>query len=350
MKEREESLDILRLIGIFSIIYAHTTIPMWLYQLRNFGTPLLVVASALTTYFIFSHRKLKIWKFYKKRIIKLVIPAWIFAILLFFIMLVIACIQNKPFPFTQNAIISAFTFGDGMLFFWIFRIYIMLAIITPFALLLSKKIRDARRFYILVLLAYIGYELFCHWLFMNTSSSLFRRFILDFLSYTLIFLYGLRLSELKTIIIFYISLFSLLVFTIIGVYLYNESGHFIQTRDYRFPPRLYYLSYAIFFINVIYILSKKFFSRILPMKYVSWLSSNSLWIYLWHIYAYFMFAYGFSSVLKKYFQNIYIYSSIEFLFLISVGIGMTIVQKILVNRFLKTSGNKHLKFVGQLFN
>lgn len=72
MRQREVSYDLLRVIGILVIMIAHADPPLWLFQLRNFGTPILIVTSALTHAYIYRDRSIAILPFYKKRMSRLI--------------------------------------------------------------------------------------------------------------------------------------------------------------------------------------------------------------------------------------------------------------------------------------
>ena len=58
--ERNFNYDLMRLMGLLIIMVAHSSPPDWLFQLRNFGTPLLIVGSALTYAMIYENRKIHI--------------------------------------------------------------------------------------------------------------------------------------------------------------------------------------------------------------------------------------------------------------------------------------------------
>jgi len=58
MRERDTSLDLMRFLGVLVLMLAHAEPPGWLFQLRNFGTPLLIVASAATYAVIYRDKTL----------------------------------------------------------------------------------------------------------------------------------------------------------------------------------------------------------------------------------------------------------------------------------------------------
>ena len=111
---RDTSLDVMRLIGLLMIILAHVDPPEWLRQLRNFGTPLLIVASAATYAVIYDRRAIDVPSFYQKRLTRLVIQLWSFLSIFFGSMVVVAALSARSFPCTARQVFETFTFGKGI--------------------------------------------------------------------------------------------------------------------------------------------------------------------------------------------------------------------------------------------
>jgi len=95
---RNINLDLMRFLGVLIIMVAHASPPGWIYQLRNFGTPLLIVASALTYRVVYSNRTLITGSFLKKRLTKLILPAWIFLIFGFCMAYLISFAAQIDYP------------------------------------------------------------------------------------------------------------------------------------------------------------------------------------------------------------------------------------------------------------
>ncbi|WP_165311481.1 acyltransferase family protein [Vibrio ziniensis] len=98
-KQRNLNYDLIRLLGLLTIMIAHASPPGWLFQLRNFGTPLLVVGSGLTYALIFSSRSIDVKKFYSKRFKRLIIPAWIFLTFFFVFFLGVSELIDEKYLF-----------------------------------------------------------------------------------------------------------------------------------------------------------------------------------------------------------------------------------------------------------
>ena len=268
---------------------AHSSPPRWLFQLRNFGTPLLIIASALTYSFLYANINLDIKRFYKKRLSRLVLPAWIFLSFFFSLVFVAVNIINIDYPFSIFEVVTSFAFLSGIGYVWIFKVYIILAFITPFALMLNNLVKSDFKYFAGLIVAYVLYEVLVVLILPTISGNAeaaFKRIIFIVIPYSILYLYGFRLSKLNNSQIIFTALLSLVIFVLLAVAKFNEIGHLVATQHFKYPPTIYYLSYAFFAINLIYLLSKKLkFSNRIYSNVIMWLSFNSLWIYLWHIMA-----------------------------------------------------------------
>lgn len=131
------------------------------------------------------------------------------------------------------------------------------------------------------------------------------------------------------------ALFSFLTFSLLAILKFTENGQIIPTQNYKYPPTIYYLSYALCAINLIYLTIKKLPTTSKKMgRAIEWLSSNSLWIYLWHIMAFYIWKYLFKT--NEVNLLLFLYKAI---FLLTFGIAITFIQKAISDR-LRSS--KHL--------
>lgn len=70
----------------------------------------------------------------------------------------------------------------------------------------------------------------------------------------------------------------------LAVYFYRQHGGYLSTQVYKYPPRLYYMSYGIAMSMLAsYILESKS-SPLYQSRLIRFISASSLWIYLWHIF------------------------------------------------------------------
>lgn len=329
MKQRNLNYDMLRLLGLLIIMVAHSSPPGWLFQLRNFGTPLLVLGSGLTYSLIYSNRKLEAISFLKKRIPKLILPAWIFLSFFFVSILLIANLTAQPFPFSREQVLSSFVFMEGIGFVWIFKIYLMLAIATPIALYLNRRCQSNHLYLGSLILAYLGYEVVLAVvdpLLGQSFKLLVDEIIFTFIPYSIVYLYAFRLSKISDKTIIAAILISLTIFVALAILKYQQFGEVISTQKYKYPPTIYYLSYAFFAINTVYLVIRSIkIDGSMTKAIITWLSSNSLWIYLWHIFAFYIWE--FTEPMQDGSLLNFIAKTI---FLFGFGISMTKIQNSIV--------------------
>lgn len=343
MNKRDTSLDIMRFLGVLIIMIAHSEPPEWVFQLRNFGSPLLVIASALTSATIFKYKSIDIQSFYKKRLSKLVFPAWIFLTFYFAAVYIFCMLVDKPFFYSKHTLLSSYFFTDGIGYVWILKIYITLALITPFALKIAKSNQTNSAYFYPIILAYGGYEFLVFWgriYFPELSAA-----ALPVIAYSLLFMYGLKMNKLTMKQLLSVSFVSLAIFLSFVAYNFYSTGEFVQTQEYKYPPSLYYLSYSLFWINIVYILCKKVLHNWIPNAFSEWFSSNSLWVYLWHIMAIFIWNKILSDSVHFDFESL-----VKFVFILSFGVTATLLQNTLVMTFMVNSNSNLLKDLSALLS
>ena len=105
--------------------------------------------------------------------------------------------------------------------------------------------------------------------------------------YGVLFAFGLSIPKLKPRSTLYLCIFFSLCFIILAAYFWINTGNFIQTQKFKYPPSLYYFSYAIAVSIFLWAIGEKTWSFIEKYKLISrlilFVASNSIWIYLWHI-------------------------------------------------------------------
>lgn len=323
MLARDVSLDYMRFFGILIIMVAHAEPPEWLFQLRNFGTPLLIVSSAATFAVIYRQRSLNALNFLKKRLSKLIFPAWAFLTFFFAFWGFVAWAMGKSYPFDQREMLDSYTFYKGIGFVWVFKIYIMLALLTPLAFQFHNRIRSNWVYFTLLLIIYALYEMLLEFLtpYIPASKETFAsRVIFVIIPYALLYLYGLKLVELSNRQIAAVCAASLAVFTGMAGYLMLKNGYFIHTQNFKYPPSLYYLSYAFFALNCVYLICRNVLAQFYSPSII-WLSSNALWIYLWHIFAFFVWKFTLGSA-----EGSFLLFVAKAVFLLGFGIAATYIQ------------------------
>lgn len=308
-KNRIIYIDYLKAIGLLLVILAHVECPKYIMQFRSFDVPLLVVLSgylASKTYVSGNSKK-----YYWKRIQRLVIPAWIFLII-FFIVQSVA--YSRP---TVKNIIKAVTFqrdADMVGMLWVIWVYLICALLIP----VIYKIGYNKKSNIIIMCVFVAYELLC----MTTDISSNRIIYITLLTIipwgaiTYLGFYLDQITKKQKMII--ISL-GIIIFLSGVAYFKVRRDMFISTNDYKYPARLYYFSYA---IPIIFILIKVF--REIPLKnnkLISFISSSSLWIYLWHI----LVLYVVKSIIVD--DRLWI---LQYAFILSISIIITWIQNVII--------------------
>jgi len=136
---------------------------------------------------------------------------------------------------------------------------------------------------------YVVYELalssikpFLH----TTQGYIFEQTIFYLVPYALVFSLGLRLPELGRNELFHVAATAFIIFAGFGFWQFTAYGKFVPTQEFKYPPQIYYLSYAVFVSVVAWIYSKTFVQITNEFRIISgvkFVAQNSIWVYLWHI-------------------------------------------------------------------
>lgn len=110
--------------------------------------------------------------------------------------------------------------------------------------------------------------------------------ILMTVPYGLIYALGMNINKFSHRQLFTLSLICGAIFAAIAVYNYLQTNQFVTTADSKYPPRIYYLTYALsitlilwIFRGYLVILSQK----IHLLNFFGFIGSHTYWLYLWHI-------------------------------------------------------------------
>lgn len=280
---RSIHVDFLRALGLLLIILAHTDPPTLVFQLRNFDVPLMVLVSGIS--FGLSRGHLAAYPSYLyKRIERLVFPVWIF-LSFYFVFL---------YLFTETAlslqtIALSFMFVSGIGYVWIIRVFLIIAIISPFLSKISRNISKSFLFFLLLLSIFICSDVldYIAQQYLNfTVYKLFQISILYALPYGSLFLLGTRWTDMPAKQIALTLVISGSIFIGFAAYHYINAGSFVPTQEFKYPPSIYYLSFAITSISFVELIIRFANPNNLPRSVksaISFISENSIWIYLWHI-------------------------------------------------------------------
>jgi hypothetical protein len=256
------------------------------------------------------------------RIKRLLLPVWLFLSIYF----VVVYLTGFPIALpSTDVILSSFMLLEGIGYVWIIRVFLMVAMVSPLIYRFSTGTSSHFRYLATVLIIYLLYELFM----MSTLrgqpySYLFENTILYILPYGVIFAFGLRLAELDKKLLIIIAAAALCVFACWAGIHWSQSGKFIGTQAFKYPPRSYYLSYAIFVSVLVWMLCDRLIAAIKAihaMRAVLYIAQNSIWVYLWHI---------------PLIQAIHLPSTLEYPLVFSIAAAITYLQVELVKRVVMT--------------
>jgi hypothetical protein len=282
---RDMGLDILRVLGLSLIILAHSGPPDLIFQLRNFDVPLMLIVSGASFNLVCEYQKVRYFQFIGIRLARLVAPAWVFLVVFFPAAFIIVSITGTEFPFTMEKVISSFILFSGIPYIWVVRVFILVAIVAPIARKLNSGLPNQLMFFLVILCIYGTYEVTCQFYYRSGAYGSFfvEEIMFYMIPYSCVFTLGLRLSSLTIRTILLISIVLLGIFCLLAVSNYHF-GLPMQTQKAKYPPRLYYLSYSISVSLLAYsIVFKKQIRNVVIRKMLIFISSSSIWIYLWHI-------------------------------------------------------------------
>lgn len=286
--DRFPRYDILRFFGLMLIILAHCEPPAWLSQLRNFDVPLLIVVSAMTYGRLYRDRLPNPLEFLKKRLIRLIVPAWLFLSLFFLIVAGYGAATATPFPYSSMQIITSYAFYSGIGYVWILKVFVIIALLTPPMLYLRTLIRNDTLYFSVLIAAYAAYELvvFLAGALITHEKLLevVENTILIAVPYALLYAYGLKIEGMSRRALFGVSIGAFTLCALYAFYIFTVSGTVQETQIHKYPPQIYYLSFSLGALTLAYMASGVKGIEALGMnRFVAWASQNSLWIYLWHI-------------------------------------------------------------------
>lgn len=273
MQTRDISIDILRAVALFGLIAAHVTSSDFVFQLRSFDVPMMVFLSGV----VYSASKTTSSKYITyvfKRFIRIIIPTWIFIVFYF------GFIKHDAIV----TIISRFNLLTDW-FVWIMRVFFVIAIIAPIISKFLDSISTINCYKYLFVLLLLN-EILCRLPIAFGSSAEINVIIIMNVAYMLIFSLGyiVNRTNIKTIHVL-IVLFAML-YIISAAWYFNRTGDYVLTNTQKYPPRLYYLSYAFVWIYGLWVLKGTITKQARKLhldRFLSFVGSHTMWIYFWHI-------------------------------------------------------------------
>lgn len=281
--DRDEYIDFLRAVGLLLLVVAHTWAPEPLSSIRTFDVPLMVFLSALC----YKPSRKTYWQYVSHRIKRIYLPVFIF-LTVFFVISFVGGFYIPQLKFRADKIIGSYLLLNqpSIGFVWIMRVFILEALLLP---LVYSAITHLKRHHICALLA--GLYIAATYLSVtsaNFDSTVIRFVICEYViymfGYSIIIILGIRAQNHTFIgleILIYIVLFLL-----IGLISMLVSPTFIDSPNLsKYPPHGLYLLYGA--VCCLLLWSIKPLYKTKTPKGLTYLSTNSMWLYLWHILPYY---------------------------------------------------------------
>lgn len=326
MKERNYTIDLLRVLGTFTVIMAHIDPPNLLFQIRAFDVLMLVFISGMS--FVGSS-KYTYKEYLIRRCDRLLKPTYICMTTLFLLCYACCSLLNKEQLYTIEDIGYSFILSDhGMGYIWIVKVYLLIALFSPF---LNKVCKNTKITWSAPFLFVIAIAL-QHVLLNITplrGNILFSDYLLYIIPYCLVAYIGMLwndITNLTKLLIIGIS------FTGVMIHLYIDGS--FAPNSYKFPADYQYVSYGVLGSVVTYGIAKCA-SGVLKKadKYnvCKFLSINSFNIYLCHIII--MLAFNMiTKALKIYCLNTFI---VHYIIVLFASILLTVVINIVKSKIKK---------------
>lgn len=281
---RIKYLDFLKFIGLMCVIIAHAGPPEWLFMMRNFDVPLMVIISSILGQKSFQkckHIGSGSIYFCVDRAKRLVFPTWIFLIIYFFLLL----LTGKTY--SNNYYLDSFLLSRyGVGYVWIILIYLYSALLIP----LFDKMRTLKYSWICIVATYFVFEI-AYFFKIGVNNKLLDSTFYYIIPYGMLTYLGFNYHQFSKKAKNTIITIAALVFILCGMFYWQTHGSFVNVQIAKYPPRLYYLSYGILISFLLFKFCEKVELKIYANRLVLFTSRNSMWLYLWHILALYIYDY-----------------------------------------------------------
>lgn len=174
---------------------------------------------------------------------------------------------------------------NGFGYVWVIRVFLIIAILSPLYVYLTKNSSSYSIAIIVLFLLLFSLllSIFPYEKHGKLLSHVFDDVLFPAISYGAVFILGYNYFLFNTKQkIFVFSLF-LLVFCLYLMLNYLMFGVVNGPQSYKYPPTLYYIAYSIVVMLVLYHAVNLFMLRRNVWPIILIISSNTIWIYLWHI-------------------------------------------------------------------
>ena len=291
--KRDSSIDLRRFIGFTLIVLAHIGMSRQagesaLFQLRSFDVPLMVFVSGLA----FSGKDTGAYlPFIFKRTLRLLVPVYIFVTAY---MLLNPVLADLGWVEVYSPERMAGTYGlrlnPSIGYVWIIRVFLIVMLVTPLLTALEKKIKQGWVLYAVVLLMLGVQTALTSWLKSKGLDFFGKDWImylvkdwgLYIFGYSAVFTAGLRFRKASVKEKLLVMGMFLAVVAASAWFAIEKHGTWLCFQQYKYPPRLYFLSYGVLVSSFLW-LTSKVWTKVMDNSLFTFIGRNTIWIYLWHI-------------------------------------------------------------------
>ena len=281
-EHRDTVIDLLRILGIAMVMLAHCYMPEHISEIREFDVITLVFVSGWSfglSRFVLSKETYP--AYVRKRIRRLVLPVWGFLAVFYAVFMLFFGMRFTP----VQILLSALFLSGGIGFVWVYRIFFINALITPF---FKKAMQEhGKLITAVVLFAALCLNEVFYVFVLKGRASIIARGLVYLVTYTVSYgvtaLYGMLETRFEKKEILLTGVLFLLVYLIMRFML----GYGLL-QDAKYPPQLYYVSYGLACTNLLYVLFSYIPLQGKVREAVIWLSTHAMDLYLWHIVIYYL--------------------------------------------------------------
>lgn len=321
--KRISYIDRLKVLGLCLVILAHVDLPVWLSQLRNFDVPLLVFVSAYLAKKTYT--KGSIASYYKKRIMRLAVPAWIFTV---FFWLVTSVILSPPHvaDIIKSLLFQRDTNMLGML--WVIWVYLVCAFIIP----VTDKLKFSKTGLSCSIVLLLVFQFLCKFENLSDNRILYCT-LYTVIPYGFITYLGYNYDDMTKKMRQAIGFSGMTVFIVCAVWLYFANDELVLISSCKYPAQIYYLSYSIPWIFILFAVMPKFDKHACsaPIRFIS---KSSLWIYLWHM----LILYAVKMIITN-----HSYWWLQYILILIISTAVVWVQNKVVDYIFEKTNQKWLK-------
>lgn len=281
--KRDYRIDILRTLAILLIVLAHVLPPSPIFEFRTFDVPLMTFLMGSSFKLSFDkHRGTRNYLDYLwSRIKRLLLPTWLFLVVYFVVFSSLHLLKINCGIIDLKNMAMSFSLIGGIGYVWIIRVFLVVALFSPFIVKIVPKIRSS--FQLLGLeLTLIFFQSGTVWISNRYLEGvphyqLVALLIFESTGYLIVALVGMWAVNQDLHNLLLSSVGNILTFMVLAFI-----NHFSSINAQKYPPSGYYLVYGI--MMSLLLMTVLSVIKVHSGKYINWFSKYSLELYYWHIF------------------------------------------------------------------